>query len=347
VTAGLRIARIFYDHFSEESDMNAKDCEIIKGLRRSGAALALITAIGCVAPSAARAQDTTSGAAARPGLAAWLRQRLAQRGMARKAYAERCVELSYGSAPLQKLDYWRVTSSSAPLVIFVHGGAWMAGDKGNATGEQKIRHCLEQGCAFASLNYRLYPSATVEEQAHDVAAGVAYLVAHASALGFDPQRVVLMGHSAGAHLAALVSTDLHYLKEAGVPPTALRGVVLLDGAGYDVPSQMTDRGPMLETYAKVFGTDHERQVALSPFYHAAAPNAPAFLILHVQRPDGIAQSRAFAEALRKAGTSVEIRGFEGQGLIGHMEINRRLGDPSYPATPVVDEWLKRVFAQTK
>ena len=69
------------------------------------------------------------------------------------------------------------------------------------------------------------------------------------------------------------------------------------------------------------------------------------LILHVQREDGTAQSKALAVALREAGTVVEIRGFEGRGLKGHAEINRNMGDPAYPATPVVDAWLKRIFDQ--
>lgn len=101
---------------------------------------------------------------------------------------------------------------------------------------------------------------------------------------------------------------------------------------------------MNDTYLQAFGTDHDRQIALSPTSQAVAPNAPAFLIIHVQRLDAVTQSKGLANALRKAGTKVEIREFEGFGLKGHGEINRRLGDPSYPATPVVDEWLKRVFA---
>jgi hypothetical protein len=76
---------------------------------------------------------------------------------------------------------------------------------------------------------------------------------------------------------------------------------------------------------------------------AARPNAPAFLILHVQRPDGVAQSEALAAALRKAGTAVEIQGFPGTGLAGHAAINRRIGESDYPATAVLDRWLARVF----
>jgi hypothetical protein len=121
-------------------------------------------------------------------------------------------------------------------------------------------------------------------------------------------------------------------------------VIPLDGACYDVPFQITlGAGIMHDTYLQAFGVERERQLALSPLHHAAAPNAPAFLILHVSRMDGILQSRLLGEALKKAGAKAEVRGFQGSGLQGHAEINRRLGDPSYPATPVVDEWLKQVF----
>ena len=100
---------------------------------------------------------------------------------------------------------------------------------------------------------------------------------------------------------------------------------------------------MSDTYVQAFGIDPVRQRALSPSLHTAAPNAPAFLIIHVQRPDGIAQSQQLEANLRAAGTRVERRDFPGKGLRGHMEINRSLGDPKYAATPVVDAWLKRVF----
>ena len=76
---------------------------------------------------------------------------------------------------------------------------------------------------------------------------------------------------------------------------------------------------------------------------AAAPNAPAFLLLHVQRPDAVAQSNALAEALRKGGSQAEVAGFPGKALRGHMEINRKLGEPDYPATTVMDAWLKKVL----
>ena len=190
------------------------------------------------------------------------------------------------------------------------------------------------------------PANKVEEQAQDVANAIAYLIKNAEKLGFDGKRVALIGHSAGAHLVALVGTDLSYLKQAEVDAKSLRGIIPLDGAAYDVPRQIAEGGSFMhETYEQAFGTDPERQKKLSPTAQAAAPNAPAFLILHVQRADGTAQSIALGEALRKADTLAEVKGFEGRGLKGHMEINRDLGKPDYPATPVVDAWLKKVLAK--
>lgn len=254
-------------------------------------------------------------------------------------------EMSYGTDPLQKLDYWKPTTTGSPLVIYVHGGGWKRGNKELSVGE-KATHYVQQGYAFASLGYRLVPNCKVEDQAQDVANAIAYLIKNAEKLGFDGKRVALMGHSAGAHLVALVGTDMRYLKTAELGPKSLRGVIPLDGACYDVPRQIAEGGDFMhDTYLEAFGTNPERQKALSPVFHAAAPNAPSFLILHVQREDGTAQSKALGEALRRAETPAVVKGFEGRGLLGHAEINRKMGDPSYPATPVVDEWLKGVFAK--
>ncbi len=277
-----------------------------------------------------------------------IREQIGKRGGDTKSTraATGAVELAYGNDDLQKLDFWKAKTANAPLVIFVHGGGWKRGDKNNATGSSKAPHYLEQGYAFASINYRLVPEATVEQQAADVASSIAYLREHAQRLGIDPKRVVLMGHSAGAHLSALVGTDPQYLRGVGLDVSALSGVIPLDGAAYDVPAQMTDGARfMSDTYSQAFGIDPNRQRALSPYWHAAAPNSPSFLILHVDRDDGARQSKALSDALRKGGAKVQLQAFEGKGLKGHMEINRKLGEADYPATPVVDAWLRAVFGR--
>lgn len=254
--------------------------------------------------------------------------------------------LSYGSDKLQNLDFYPAANGNkrAPLVVFVHGGGWKRGSKDNGTGQWKAPHYTAAGYAFVSINYRLVPEATVEQQGADVAASLRYLIDNAARLGFDPTRIVIMGHSAGAHLVALVGTDESYLRGAGLSFANIDGVIPIDGAAYDVAKQMQDGGNfMADTYNQAFGSDPARQRALSPTLHSASPNAPAFLIIHVQRKDGTAQSIGLQAALRKGGTKADRQEFEGRGLKGHAEINRSLGDPAYAATPVVDAWLKRIF----
>jgi acetyl esterase/lipase len=252
--------------------------------------------------------------------------------------------LSYGTAPAQRLEYWPGASAHAPLVVFVHGGGWKAGDMTMMDGSAKLAHWHALGYAVASIDYRLVPQATVEDEAADVAEAVGFLRGNAQALGFDANRIALVGHSAGAHLVALVGTDPRWLNGAGLNIDDVRGIVALDGAAYDVARQLSIGAPLMQrTYVQAFGTDPARQKGLSPTMQAAKPNAPAFLILHVQRPDGVAQSEALAAALRKAGTPVEIEGFPDTGLAGHAAINRRLGEADYPATAVLDRWLARHF----
>ncbi|MFN4019610.1 MAG: alpha/beta hydrolase [Erythrobacter sp.] len=268
-----------------------------------------------------------------------------RRGETAAMAADPAQTIAYGSDPLQQLDLWVPSGAkAAPLVLFVHGGGWKRGSKDNAGSRSLPGHLMAQGYAYASINYRLVPAATVEQQAADVAAALAHLLKRADELGIDRSRVVLTGHSAGAHLVALVGTDEQYLKAAGLSFADLDGVMPNDGAAYDVPRQMQQAGPMMkDTYEQAFGTDPARQKALSPFHHAAHPNAPAFLLLHVQREDGVAQAKALGQALQRAGTAVEIGSFPGEGPRGHAEINRRLGEADYPATAVMDAWLKKVL----
>jgi arylformamidase len=305
----------------------------------------ILSLAGSAVLAATVAQAQTGG-----GLRERLRERLAERAERAEDGAPGVAAgqaIAYGEDPLQRLDFWPAqgVKGAAPLIVFVHGGGWQRGSKDNATGRWKPSHYPAAGYAFASIDYRLVPQSTVEEQAADVAGAVRALVDRAGTLGIDRRRIVLMGHSAGAHLVALVGTDETYLKAAGLSFADIAGVVPIDGAAYDVPAQMRDGPRMMQaTYAQAFGADLTRQRDLSPTVQAAAPNAPRFLLLHVQRKDGIAQSRALAEALRKGGSAVEVGSFPGEGLMGHMEINRRLGDPAYAATATVDAWLKAVFA---
>lgn len=260
-------------------------------------------------------------------------------GAARAEAVPGAREHAYGQDPKQRLDLMipEQPGPARPLLLFIHGGGWAIGDKRHSAAS-KARHFNSRGWAFGSVNYRLVPAARVEQQAADVAAAVAYVRRRSGELGIDPGRIVLMGHSAGAHLAALVGTDPGYLRAAGVPLDAIDAIVLLDGAGYDVPRQMANGGNRASAmYQAAFGSDPKRQELLSPTRHAGAPNVASWLILPVsRRPDSMAQSNALAAALNAAGAKALVSPQKGKT---HMTLNRELGSEGDPSTAEVDRFL--------
>ena len=273
-----------------------------------------------------------------PRLSDDCRKTIGNRAAAKEPAVAGMRELSYGTDPLQRFDLVVPAGPKrAPLLLFVHGGGWSIGDK--RMGESvKAAHFTAAGWAYASMNYRLVPQATVEQQAADLASAIAYARAHAAELGLDPDRIVLMGHSAGAHLAALVGTDPRYFAAAGVPMKAVRGVVLLDGAAYDVARQIALPGNLVAPmYDAAFGKDPARQRALSPTLHAAAPNVARWLILPIEkRTDSGPQSQQLAAALTKAGARARVVPVPDKS---HRALNMGLGEAGDFATGEVDRFL--------
>ena len=250
------------------------------------------------------------------------------------------TQLSYGTDEKQRLDFTPAVNAAgpAPVLLFVHGGGWIIGDKRTGTGA-KDEYYSAKGWAVASVNYRLVPQATVEQQAADIASAVAYIRSNAARLHVDPDRIVLMGHSAGAYLVALVGTDTRYLKAAGIPLGAIRGDILLDGAGYDVGQQMAEPGNrVMSMYEQAFSKDPKRQTLLSPISYTAAPNVAHWLILPVDsRRDSTAQSQALAAKLRASGTQTTTVTPVPNST--HGKLNEQLGTKGDFATGEVDKFL--------
>jgi acetyl esterase/lipase len=233
------------------------------------------------------------------------------------------------AADLQSLDVYGAAAGQArPIMAFIHGGGWAFGDKANPQqGRDKAAAFTRRGFVYATLNYRLSPAAKHPEHVQDVAAAIAWLHKNASTIGGDPNRLYVMGHSAGAHLAALVATDERRLAAHGLPLSAIRGVVPLDGAGYDLtveaPLAISQGGMLGLWYRDAFGGDPAGWADASPLSHVAPGKAiPPFLLVHAARPDAVTQSRALAKALRAAGVQAETLLTPKQG---HNQINRQFG----------------------
>ena len=246
----------------------------------------------------------------------------------------------YGNEPRQQIDVYEPEGAvdDLPLVLFVHGGAWRAGD--HKLVHAKPTYFGGKDIYFASTGYRVLPDAPVEEQAKDVGLAVQALVGQAGAIGFDRERLVIMGHSAGAHLAALVATDPQYAGEAF---DAIEGVILLDGAGYDIAKNLAEAPQqgkfMIE---EAFGIDPARHAALSPVTYVGGPDAPNWLALYVDyRAPAKAQAELLVEGLGAAGQSAKAVPIAGTD---HGGMNRDLGTETGAAqTQAVDTFLAELF----
>ncbi|ADG67268.1 Esterase/lipase-like protein [Planctopirus limnophila DSM 3776] len=222
------------------------------------------------------------------------------------------------------LDVYPGPTANAPVVVWVHGGAWEIGSK-TPGAREKADFLFKQGWGMVSINYRMHPEVKWSEMASDVAHAIAWVVNANRPEIKSPASIVLMGHSAGAHLAALVATDPRYLKAADVQLNLLSGVILLDGAGYDIPEQIRiARLPrMKEMYEKIFSADEATQKEASPTLAVQKGiGIPPFLILYVaSRADSRQQAMKLQEALKRADVSAAVEGLSGKN---HATINREL-----------------------
>lgn len=244
-------------------------------------------------------------------------------------------DLAYGGDPLQRLDVYRPPQAeNAPILLMVHGGAWTVGDKGStAVVVNKQAHWGARGWIFVSTNYRMAPDADPLEQAGDVARALAYVQAHAEGWGGDARRVVLMGHSAGAHLVALLAAAPELAAAQNAQPWL--ATVALDSAALDVVATM--QAPHMRFYDRVFGADPEFWRRASPLQRLARAPQPVLLVCSSRRADACAQARAFAARVRALGGQAEVL----PQALTHRRINENLGLPG-PYTDAVDAFLHRL-----
>lgn len=210
-----------------------------------------------------------------------------------------------------------------PIVLWIHGGGWQKGDKKSVG--KKPQAFVDKGFVFVATNYRFVPTVTVKEMTGDIAKSIHWIHDHAREVGGDPKAIFVMGHSAGAHLAALVCADERYLKAEGLPLSILKGCVPVDVSVYDIPKRMKDAGGTAPaTFKSVFGNSDESYRDLSPVTHIAkGKHIPPYLILHVaDRPETKEQSHWLADKLGEAGIWAKVVAAEGTT---HGTINANLG----------------------
>ncbi|HET7126885.1 MAG TPA: alpha/beta hydrolase, partial [Lysobacter sp.] len=256
-----------------------------------------------------------------------LRERFAERMQARLAAHEnvavppgvrRIADLAYGRDPAQRLDAYVPEHPDGRVIVMVHGGGWRRGDKAMASVvDHKLAHWGAHGDVFVSVDYQLLPQAGPLQQAGDVAMALVYVQAHAREWGADPANVVLMGHSAGAHLVALLSANPDLAKNAA----PWRASVALDSAALDVPALMRSRHPSL--YDDAFGRDPAYWRAASPQQRLTPKAPPMLLVCSSERRDSCPAAREFATSAHALGVRAQVL----PQAHTHGEINADLGLP--------------------
>lgn len=242
-------------------------------------------------------------------------------------------DIPYGPHPAQRLDlYAPVDAQQCPVLVLVHGGAWMLGDKASAAVVlHKVRHWLPRGWIVVSVNYRLLPVASPQQQADDVARALAAVQREVQRWGGDGRRVALFGHSTGAHLAALALADTALAAAHGMQP--VRAAVLLDSAALDVVQLM--EGPHLPLHARAFGNDPAHWRSVSPWHQVRQPLPPLLLVCAQDRDAAAQQAEHFAVRVRAAGGQVQVVPVP----LAHAEINAQLGQHA-ELTRCVDDFLR-------
>ncbi|HEV8542290.1 MAG TPA: alpha/beta hydrolase [Verrucomicrobiae bacterium] len=267
-----------------------------------------------------------------------------------KMKVRRDLAYTESADPRQKVDISAPEGAhDLPVIFWIHGGGWQTGDRTEI--QLKPQAFVDKGFVFVSTGYRLLPNVEMVEIFRDIAKSVRWVHDHVTEYGGDPNRILVMGHSAGAQLAALICIDDRYLKAEGLSLGIIKGCVPVDGDTYDVPAIIetaeTRRRMHHQPQAKwghreKFGNDPAKHLDYSAVTHVEkGKGIPPFLILHVaDHPDTSAQAERLEAVLKDAG--VPVKRFAAKET-NHSKLNENLGLPDDPATKALFEFVASVL----
>jgi acetyl esterase/lipase len=265
---------------------------------------------------------------------------------------KRDIPYSKPTQERQILDIYSPNNAkNLPVVIWIHGGGWQTGDK--ASVQVKPQFFMDKGFVFVSTNYRLLPSVDMETIIRDIAKSIRWVHDHIAEHGGDPNRLFIMGHSAGAQLAALICTDNRYLKAEGLSLAIAKGCVPVDGDTYDVPAIIETAETRRRVHGlpqakfghrEKFGNDPAKHRDFSAVAHVAKDKGiPPFLILYVaEHPDTSAQAQRLGNVLKDAGVPTTLFGAK---ETTHTKVNTDLGLNDDPATKALLEFLGKALKE--
>ena len=249
-------------------------------------------------------------------------------------------DVKYGKDDFQTFDvYIPQNAHNSPVIFMVHGGEFWSGDKSNTRVVQnKLNHFAAQGFVFISTNNRLLPHAKPLDQAEDVARALATAQKQARTWNADPKKFILMGHSAGAHLVDLLSSNRRQMVAAGAKP--IKGTISLDADSLNVPKIMQSSHATI--YYEVFTSNPPYWYSVSPYHRLQFEERtwikPFLLVCSSHRRDSCAANRDFADKVKSFGNAAEVL----EEDLSHGEINMNLGLPG-AYTDAVDTFINSLL----
>ena len=242
------------------------------------------------------------------------------------------VGTPYGPLARQRFDLYRPAAvpgaGASPLVVFVYGGTWSSGDRADYrfAGEA----LAARGFTVMVVDYRLYPEVRYPDFLQDCARATGYALEHAAALGADPQRVFLYGHSAGAYNVAMLALDPRWLRAVGHAPGELAGWIGLAGPYDFLPigdpqTRLVFEWPRTAPDTQPINHVGDLARALPAFLGAAADDR----IVEPEKNTGPLASR-----LRASGASLEEKLYE---HVNHATLIGALGFPLTSLAPVLED----------
>jgi dipeptidyl aminopeptidase/acylaminoacyl peptidase len=244
-------------------------------------------------------------------------------------------DLKYMDNSLTSLDIYMPKRNLNKKVIFmVHGGAWRLGDKASdLVIKNKVDYWVSKGYVFISTNYRLLLQIDVFNQAIDVATALKFSQDYLKKYKIKSEDFILMGHSAGAHLISLLTTNPKIAYDIGVKKWL--GSVSIDTAALNVPVIMNNKHKKL--YDKAFGNDVNYWEKVSPYHQLKEKIVPFLAICSTKRKISCSQSEQFFYKAKSYGSEVEVLKIN----LNHRDINKNLGlDSSY--TQAVDKFINEI-----
>lgn len=214
-------------------------------------------------------------------------------------------------ANLLSLDVYEPNASSGfkPVMVYIHGGSWNAGDKAWYVGDM-AKLFTDSGYVFVSINYRLSPNppdtlstTAVRFPTHprDCAKAIQWVVNNINQYSGDTERISLMGHSAGAHLTLLLATNHSFLNQQGVPPQKVKCACSLDAGVFDVAEELQQAGsfiPRIIPLINAFGSDANLYDDASPQYNIQQGKyLPDLHLVHQNTSDRLYSHYRFRDSL--------------------------------------------------